>query len=135
MGGDVKLDPDLMRDFLLYVEEKADRPISALEDIHLPGYSAESIAYHVVLAAEAGFIKAQLAADPDTDDPDVAHVSYIVERLTYRGHELIEAARLPDNWQRIKSLAATVGSKGADALFEAGKAVIAQKIKEHLGLP
>ena len=135
MGGDMKLDPDLMRDLLLYVEEKADRPISALEDIDLPGYSAESVAYHVVRATEAGFIKAQIAEVPDTDDPDVAHVGYIVESLTYRGHELIEAARQPDNWRRIKALAGTVGSKGADALFEAGKAVIAQKIKEHLGLP
>ncbi|MBB4002648.1 hypothetical protein GGR03_001723 [Aurantimonas endophytica] len=127
---DMKLELDLLRELLLYVEEKADRPVSALEDITIEGWTREQIAYHVIIAAEDGLIKAIIDDVPDTEDPDIVNVAYIVNRLTGRGHEMLGVIRAPKHWRWIKAQSSKVGVATVGALFKLGQ----DYVKMELGL-
>lgn len=109
-GKDMKLEIDLLRDLLIYVEEKADRPMSDLEDITLDGWGESSIAYHVMIAEEAGLIVALISQWPDEQDPRVLKISYSVSRLTFNGHQFLESIRDPKYWNVVKTASKKVGN-------------------------
>ncbi|MVA50947.1 DUF2513 domain-containing protein [Agrobacterium vitis] len=79
---DMKLEIDLLREVLLFVEEKAARPLNEIEQVSIPGYEDAAVAYHIILAEEAGLLVAQIDTLPDTDDDAVLHVGYSIQRLT-----------------------------------------------------
>ena len=127
---DMKLNMDLVRELLLFIEEKADRPISHIEDITLTGWSANEIAYHVMLLEEAGFIKAEIDTIPDYEDPIILHVTYTINRLTLSGHEFLDAARTPQHWAAIKGYAQKLGVNGMKSVGRIAESYITDLIKQ-----
>lgn len=123
-GIDMKLEMDLLRDLLLYVEEKATRPESDLENIDLSGWTADQVAYHVVLAQEDGLIKATIDELPGDGDPEETYIAYTVHRLTSRGHELLGIIREAKHWRLLKQGASKAGVATVGALFSMGQAYL-----------
>ncbi|MFK4824832.1 DUF2513 domain-containing protein [Paenochrobactrum sp. BZR 588] len=106
----MKLEVDLLRDLLMYVEEKADRPISHLTEIILKDWEEQTVAYHVMLAAEAGLIIAHISEIPDEYEPIFLNIRYSVARLTFNGHQFLESIRDPKYWSFIKTTSKNVGN-------------------------
>jgi hypothetical protein len=132
---DMKLNLDLLRQLLLYVEENATRVHSELEDIRIEGWTAEEVAYHVVLAASDDLIKATVDSIPDDDDPMLVHTSYSVHRLTMRGHDFLGSIREPSNWEAIKAGTRKVGAFTVGAAVDVAKAFVKMKIADVMGVP
>ncbi|WOC17408.1 DUF2513 domain-containing protein [Pseudochrobactrum sp. MP213Fo] len=130
VGADMKLNMDLVRTLLLYVEEKADRPISNLENILIEDWSSDDVAYHVMLCEEAGFIVAQIDTMPDIEDPVILHVNYTVYRLTLNGHEFLDATRAPQHWIAIKGNAQKLGVNSLKAVGRIAEDYITHLIKQ-----
>jgi Hypothetical protein (DUF2513) len=131
LGIDMKLEPDLIRELLIYVETHATDPISELEEIVIAGWTAATIQYHVILASEANFIVADIVEVPDGENEKITHISYTVSRLTFQGHEFLGTVRDSKHWKAIKTGAASAGiaTISAIAIFagEYAKNEIARK--------
>jgi hypothetical protein len=94
----MKRDMDLCRRILFEVEASPEavghRPIQ----LNIEGHDPHEISYHVQLLQGASLLEAMdLSADDEID--------FRPKRLTYAGHEFIEAARKDSLWQKAKSLA------------------------------
>ena len=121
----MKRDLDLFRDQLLQIEE-LDRGDG--EDLKLDHKGVKDLVFreHLRLLKEAGLIEAFEV--PDTED-DSTH--YLPTRLTFQGHEYLDAIRDPDIWKTTKSIARTAGGAGLTFVWEIAKA----EVKRRLGLP
>lgn len=89
----MKRDMDLIRRLLMKTEALPDangHPISA------EGYGAEEICEHLRLAQEAGLIEARFL-------PGSAECASL--RLTWAGHEFLDAARENVIWEKAKEMA------------------------------
>jgi hypothetical protein len=87
----MKRDMDLFRAMLLKIEElPANGKWSGIE---VEGYTKEQVAYHALLARDAGFIEAKFLLPTD---------HFVVERLTFAGHEFLDAARQETLWNKAK---------------------------------
>jgi hypothetical protein len=90
----MKRDMDLVREILLKVEEV---PFDGrFHDIAVEGRSMDEITYHVMLLQEAGFIEAM-------DLSSLSGICWKPTRLTYSGHEFLDAARSDTVWQKAKA--------------------------------
>lgn len=134
-GDDMKLEMDLLRDLLLYIEEKATRVHSDLEDIQIDGWPGEEVAYHVVQAEADGLIKATITEIPGDDDPALLFIEYSVHRLTMRGHDFLGNIKEPSNWEAVKDGTKKVGAITVDAAVGIAQAYIKAKIAAYTGLP
>ena len=104
----MKRDMDLFRSLLLKVEEQpVNGPFTTPE---VPGYSEDEVRYHAELAQDAGFIEA-----------DFMMSGFIVQRLTYAGHEFLDAAREDKLWNKAKQ---TVLSNAGTLTVEALKTAL-----------
>ena len=90
----MKRDLDLCRVILIELAEK-EQPVGWI-DLALPGYSAEAVSYHVRLLAEAGLIEAQ-------DLTTHSGALWRPKRVTWAGHEFLDAAKNDGVWRKAKS--------------------------------
>lgn len=95
----MKRDMNLIRAILLEIEPY-DELISS-EDIKIEGYSTKQIGYHIRLLVEAGMLVAY-----DTTNKDNPH-SFIVQYITFSGHEFLDSIRSPKVWGKIKDITST----------------------------
>lgn len=121
----MKRDMDLVREILLKVE---DLPFDGgFHDIAVEGRTADEISYHVMLLDEAAFIEAE---DLTTN----SGVCWQPKRLTYSGHEFLDAARNDTIWEKAK--AAVMKSTGVvtlEGLKVAVPLVVKGLIAGHFG--
>jgi hypothetical protein len=90
----MKLDTDLVRQILLAVEEF---PFDgSFHDVEIEGRTENEITYHVMLLHEAGLLEA-------LDLSTLSGVCWKPTRLTYDGHQFLDAARSDTVWQKAKS--------------------------------
>lgn len=82
----------------------------------------------MVLLHEAGFIEGVAF------HPLGAESEFAVHRLTWSGHEFLDSVRDPEIWRRTKAGARSVGSIGAEVMWQVAKAYGKQLAKEKLGL-
>ena len=121
----MKRDMDLVRAILMEVEnvpdEDARRGVTSID-----GYDSATFARHVQLMQEAGLVEAAVVrAD------GVGAIKVRVDRLTWKGHDFLDAIRNDTVWSKTKSaVAETVGSASFDVL----KAVAASLAMKALGL-
>lgn len=117
----MKRDMDLVREILLKVEEI---PFDgAFHDIAVDGRSPNEVSYHVMLLHEGRFIEAM----------DLG-VCWKPMRLTYGGHEFLDAARNDTVWEKAKT--AVVKSTGVltlEGLKVALPMVLKSLIAGHYG--
>jgi hypothetical protein len=86
-----KRDPELFKKILEAIEEADDEIYS--EYLKIEGATQAQIDYHVQLLHDAEFIKLD-------GDKTFINDKYIIDRLTNRGHDFLEAARNETAWRK-----------------------------------
>lgn len=121
----MKLDKELVREILLAVE--AYEEPQGWMTLVIDGRSSNEVSYHVMLLDEAGLLSGISLGG-------IGHFEWQPKRLTYRGHEFLDAVRDGEVWRRTKEGAEKVGGAGLGMLVELGKAYGKQIFKERLGI-
>jgi len=106
----MKRDMDLIRAMLLKAEEQP--PYGPFTNMPaFPGHSDDEMRAHAELAQEAGLIEAEFMM-----------VGFFIRRLTYSGHEFLDAAREDKLWNKAKE---TVIKNAGTLTMEAMKTALA----------
>lgn len=116
----MKRDMDLIRKILLQIEDDGD--VSSIE-----GYEEPVILKHLELLEEAGLINASFKGADQT-----RIVSAHVERLTWSGHEFLDAARSDTLWNKAKGI---IEKKAESVSFAILQSLLVQLAKSAMGLP
>ncbi|HTT46912.1 MAG TPA: DUF2513 domain-containing protein, partial [Pseudolabrys sp.] len=93
--------------------------------IAVEGYNEEAIAYHLSLLQERGLIEV-----PDGQPM----IGIVFTRLTWEGHDFLDAVRDPEIWQKTKQGADAIGSFSFDLVKQLAIGLIKTKIEEHTGV-
>lgn len=115
----MKRDMELARSILIEIE-KAPTFSSSIK-LNFEGFTDELVSYHIMLLNEAGLIIA-------TDLSSSHDLNWFPERLTWQGHEFLEASRNTTAWNRTKEIMA----KSGGFVFEIAKTVLIEIIKNQL---
>ncbi len=117
-------DMDTVRKILLHVEQ-ASEPVEQVS-----GIPAEIFSYHAALLMEAGLIEGDFAKDSNLLARDA-----VVFRLTWSGHDFLDAARDDTVWRTAKEKVLKLGASWTfDLLKEMLKALAKQQLT-RIGLP
>jgi len=120
----MKRDMDLARQILINIELCDDDPNGWIE-VNIPDRTKLEISYHIMILAEAGLIEAEdLCSFGDFD--------YRAKRLTWDGHEFLDAARSDSLWERAKR--ETLKQTGGLA-FDILKAALSRAAMQAIGMP
>jgi len=95
----VKRDWDLIREILLAIEARCDGGAINQAELDITAAGAQAVSYHLALLHEAGLIDAIDVGSHDGDD-------FLVRRLTWDGHEFLDAARDETTWKQAKAVVA-----------------------------
>ena len=98
---------ELIRALALKMEE-VDEAVDTGE-IAVEGFTQEEIIYHCILMKEAGLI------DCPDDWQTVDNIGMAVTRLTWAGHDFVDAARDSTLWNRAKR---AIGEKVTSTTFQ-----------------
>lgn len=118
-------DLDLIRKMLL-AAEAAGTPLDVMA-LGLEETDFQVLAYHAEILVEARLLKAQIT----WVDSSILPISVVVERLTWEGHDYLDAVRSDTVWARTRTL---VREKVGTAALEVVKQVAVQVAKNQLGL-
>jgi hypothetical protein len=110
----MKRDMELIRAILIEIER--DRPADVSLPIKVQGYNDEQVNYHLILLHEAGLIDALSFSGSGKED-------VIPKRLTWAGHEFLDAARNDNVWNKTKEI---VMNKGGNISFEILKGLLSK---------
>jgi hypothetical protein len=100
----MKRDLDLIRKLLLKIEEKPDaQNVMPAASLAFPNYSKEQVNYHLLLLYEAGYIDGVTRPVRDT-------LTVEPRRLTWNGHEFLDAARDEKKWNEGKKIMEKIGN-------------------------
>lgn len=147
----MKLNPDCIRDLMLFLEEKTTTqlvnigghiypgysgwcPAKFPEYNELSSYSVEEILYHVVQLSESGYIVTDYSFEPRKSE--VTFTLSKVYYLTPKGHEFVSTISKDEEWtQNIKPVLKTLGSISLSALEAIASGVTAGAINQFLPSP
>lgn len=116
----MKRDMDLVRQVLLEIEKQPST--SVWVDLSIEDYTPEEITYHVMILCEAGLIEAK----------DLSNHSSMIwkpTRLTWEGHEFLEAARDNSRWKKATSM---VLEKAGGIAFDVLKQLLMKLMMEQV---
>ena len=117
----MKRDMDLVRQILLAIEEAP----GFAPTLNIDGYTDEQIGFHVIIMIEANLIHgADVTGDGDTGPMGIP------TRLSWEGHDFLDAARDPSRWQQAKDAIGPIGG----ASIQVWIGVLTQVMKQSLGL-
>jgi hypothetical protein len=119
----MKRDMDLIRQILLKTEEQP--PNLNVVDLSFPEVDVATIGEHVHLLDEAGLVEA-------IDCSSRAGIDWKPMRLTWIGHEFLDASRNETVWQKAKT---TLKEKGLGISYELMKVVLIEGTKQILFKP
>jgi hypothetical protein len=111
----MKLDMDLVRKILITLEEYPHGFYN--EPVRIEGYSPEQIGYHVTLMEEAGLLLAIDATDMGSESPEA-----MPQRLTWQGHQFLNACHDEGRWAKAKDIFRQAGGVS----FDVAKEILAQ---------
>jgi hypothetical protein len=118
----MKRDLELVRKILLAAEDRTtDTGWLILE---IEGHTPEEISYHVRLLHEAGLLQAENLTD-------ATGALWAPKRLTWEGHEFLDAARNDTVWNKTKDV---VRDKGGSVPFEVLKELVVKIAASFFGL-
>jgi len=135
----MKLNPDCIRDVLLWLEENQGMEqgfdgvltgsvaeyLSTDMPQHLEDYSADDVLYSIKQMIESGFLNGRRMNVAGAD-------WYQIQDITPMGHEFLGKVRSPENWQKTKSIASKIGAVTLDVLGSVAGKVIAELIKNSM---
>ena len=114
----MKRDMDLIRLLLLKVEGE--------EQPELTGYTEDQRTYHLALLIEAGLVDGSVSFDA-SGFPDAVQTT----KLTWEGHEFLDAARNDAIWRKALEKAKVAGATVSIAIL---KQLLARAAKDCLGI-
>lgn len=117
----MKLDPELIRKILIAYEEL---PFGGDSNIEIDGYTSDQILYHQEILEEAGYIKAII----ETYTNGIVDITPI--RLTYQGHEFLNASLDDDRWDKVKNIM----SKSGGFVMKVAESLLISYLREQLHL-
>ena len=121
----MKRNMDLIRTLLLEIEKNHDGS-GQLVGIETDGNSPE-VVEHLFMLKEAGLIQGQ----------DASHLSgrdFLVQRMTWNGHDFLDTVRDPEIWKKTKEGAEIAKSYSFDLLKALGKGLIKTQIEQRTGI-
>ena len=121
----MKRDMELVRQILVQIEEHEHG--MAPRSLTIDGYTQEQIGYHVHLMGQAGLLKVADVSHFGSTSPEA-----IATRMTWAGHEFLDAARSDTVWQRAKT---QLGAQWASVPFDILKAVLMKFVGQAVGMP
>lgn len=92
----MRLNDDLIRDLLIYIEENGDGK-NKIHNINIAGFTENEIDYHIALLFEEGYILAHSMPISGKIERSIIPI-----RLTMTGHSYLENIRNKYIWQEIK---------------------------------
>lgn len=117
----MKRDMDLVRKILFAIEEHSlQEPI---RNFTIEGYGDDMVNYHLGLMDEAGLIHV-------IDLSDMTTSMYFPTRLTWSGHEFLEAVRADTRWSDVKQEM----TKAGGFVFDVAKALATSWMMKQAGL-
>lgn len=121
----MKRDMELFRSLLLKIEDEGNPTLREMPEIE--GRERDEVGEHIRMGVEAGIIDAIDARS--FDGPN-----YFELRLTWNGHEFLDATRDPEIWEKTKAGAAKVGSTSMKLMFEIATGYAKAELS-RLGIP
>ena len=118
---------DLIRTLLFYFENKSDSAHVEAEDIILEGFDQNSIQYHIVIMCEAELLSCEKIQSTSSD----RLVKAIPFRLTWEGHEFLDAARDDSVWDQAKDI---LGNKAISVSLGILQGLLMKLAAQKLGL-
>lgn len=119
----MKRNMDLIRKILLEIEKlEGDEPLTKIK---INGYRGEDIAYQVYLLQEAGLIDAYLSFVKSRLKPN----EFYIYKLTWAGHDFLDACRDESRWNKAKKMAAKMGSS---VTFDVMKSLLGQLMMSQI---
>lgn len=125
----MKRDMDYVRELLLKIEAAPDdvRSSRELAEPDATAADIDKLNYHLhMLTTQVGLVEGLEAHTMST-------MSWLHIRLTWAGHEFLEAVRDDGIWSKTKEGAKRVGSQGFDFILDLAKAYAKHLAKERLG--
>jgi len=111
----MKRDMELIRNILVTIEATNFTPGQSID---IEGYDFKTVAFHVELLKEAGYVVATVGT---TDIGEYTHVW--PRRLTWEGYEFLDLSRSESVWQKSKTIL-------KDKSISVSVAVLAELLKE-----
>lgn len=123
----MRLNPDCIRDILLYVEKNTDYENHASlldkEDFKkFSNYSYNEIMYHIKQCDSSGFFLGKVKYWYD---------GFIIDDLSPAGHEFLANIRRDTNWEKTKELSKKVGSSSLEVIKDISAQVISNLISNQ----
>jgi len=116
----MKRDMELVRKIALHIEDQSSSFESM--NVEFDGFDKSLVAYHFRIMIEGGLIDG-------TDASDSMHEDYMVNGLTWEGHEFVDSVRSDGIWtklaEKIKPLG---GAVSMDTLKHLAKLVVAESL-------
>ena len=120
----MRRDMDLIREILLKVEGN-NNPFG-MEAVEIEGRTPQDVGYQMKLLVEAGLVE---AGDRTYCGADAMY--WHSARLTWEGHEFLDAARDDTRWNKMKAM---VKEKAGTVGFEVVKQVLVVLARQAMGL-
>ena len=119
----MKRDMNLVRKILLEVEANTDGS-TPLMTVSVENYSQDQIQYHLAILIDAGLIEA-------IDTSSASGIGYYPTRLTWEGHEFLDAARSETIWKKAMSSLSKVSESIALPIL---KELLLSEMRSQLGI-
>ena len=117
----MKRDMDLIRKLLFTMEGRSWPQMGAITSIE--GYQDNEINYHLFIMQDAGLVEGM-----DMSSSKGRH--FHVRRMTWAGHEFLEAARDEERWQAVKGEMEQAGG----FVFSVAKTLLVESMRRKVGL-
>jgi len=124
----MKRDMDLVRLILFAFEDRNEVTMVRSTEINVEGYEQFAVMYHVNLMCEAGLLSCERVVSKSSPDRLVDAHPF---RLTWQGHEFLDAARSDSLWAKAK---ATLAERGVPVAFGVLQATLVGLAKKQMGL-
>lgn len=132
----MKRDMDLAREILLTIENSENTRCNKHRESPLYKklfyrYTVTKIDHHLDILADSSLIVLNEGGREETYPGSDMWVQTINGRLTWQGHEFLDAARDQNRWNQAKR---TISEKGGSLTFDVLKAVLSQLARQAVGL-
>jgi hypothetical protein len=121
----VKRDMDLVREILLKVEATPPQELGG--KFRMPSQNGPIVMEHLAMLIDEGFLDGKALRADQSNAP----VTVVVTRLTWKGHDFLDAARDDNNWHKAKR---TIAEKGGSFTMEILVELLKSFAKAQLGL-
>lgn len=124
----MKRDMELVREILIQTEESGAEEVLMGDKMaeEVGGFSHEEVNYHIGIMVEGGLLDASI-----TRSSTGMVVGTTIRRLTWEGHEFLDAARNSDIWAQVQDAAS---EKSLSLTIDVMKNALKHYTEEKLGL-